>query len=353
MSEIAFGFLTPGTPTVASMAARIAAFLDSARREVLIATYDVNLSADGDVLAETLRSLPRRGVRVQVVDHDDRESKREAPLIPPPKASREYIDSLGLDVHPIASFMDLMHHKYVIVDRARVWTGSLNWTDDAFTLQENCVVGVDSPALASAFAANFEELWGRRDVKGTGKDVGTWVEGRFDRSPVRLRPFFCPGRGTKLAAEIARLAIAARRRVVVCSPVLTSAQILRAVRDVAVGGKVPVTGVVDGTQMRQVQRQWADRPIPSWKLAAFHELLTSAEISGRPSIPWSPDSPHDYMHAKIVVCDDTTFVGSFNHSRSGEENAENVLQIESPAVAEAMVDFIDQTRGRYARAESV
>ncbi len=322
MNELAVGFLEPGAQTVATMAERIAAFLETARHEVLITTYDVNLSSAADCLAETLRSLPRRGVRVRIVDHDDRESRRTPPLIPAPAATREYIDALGLDVHPIASFMDLMHHKYVVVDRSRVWTGSLNWTDDAFTLQENCVVGIDAPGLAASFAANFEELWGRRDVKGTGKQVGPWVDATFDRSRVRGRPFFCPGRGAKLAGEIAAQAAAARRRVVVCSPVLTSTQILRAVRNVAVAGKVPVTGVVDGTQMRQVQNQWADRPTASWKLPAFHELLAAAEISGRRSVPWSPDSPHDYMHAKIVVCDDVTFVGSFNHSRSGEENAE-------------------------------
>ena len=351
MSSVAIGFGEPGAQTVPEMAERIAAFFDTARHEVLITTYDVKLSRLGDALADTLRALPKRGVTVRIVDHDDRESRRAPPLIPPPSSPREYVDALGLDVHPIASFMDLMHHKYVVVDRARVWTGSLNWTDDAFTLQENCVIGVDSPQLAAAFVANFEELWGRRDVKGSGKRIGPWVDGHFDGTPIRLRPFFCPGRGAKLAGEIASRVAATRRRVVVCSPVLTSSQILRAVRDVAVGGTVPVTGVVDGTQMRQVQRQWADRPAPSWKLAAFHELLRAAEIAGRRSIPWSPTSPHDYMHAKIIVCDDTTFVGSFNHSRSGEENAENVLQIESPVVAETMVNFINRTRTRYGPAE--
>ena len=33
------------------------------------------------------------------------------------------------------------------------------------------------------------------------------------------------------------------------------------------------------------------------------------------------------MHAKVVVADDIAFVGSFNFSRSGERNAENVLEI--------------------------
>ena len=36
------------------------------------------------------------------------------------------------------------------------------------------------------------------------------------------------------------------------------------------------------------------------------------------------------MHAKVVVADDVAFVGSFNFSRSGERNAENVLEIHDP-----------------------
>ena len=42
------------------------------------------------------------------------------------------------------------------------------------------------------------------------------------------------------------------------------------------------------------------------------------------------------MHAKVTVADDTVFVGSFNLSRSGEMNAENVLEIHDPALAERM-----------------
>ena len=50
---------------------------------------------------------------------------------------------------------------------------------------------------------------------------------------------------------------------------------------------------------------------------------------GRASVstPYAPGAVHDYMHAKVTVADDVVFVGSFNLSRSGEENAENVLEI--------------------------
>ncbi len=55
------------------------------------------------------------------------------------------------------------------------------------------------------------------------------------------------------------------------------------------------------------------------------------------------------MHAKVTVCDDTVFVGSFNLSRSGEKNAENVLEIEDPAIAERLAGFVDEVRARYPR----
>jgi phosphatidylserine/phosphatidylglycerophosphate/cardiolipin synthase-like enzyme len=53
------------------------------------------------------------------------------------------------------------------------------------------------------------------------------------------------------------------------------------------------------------------------------------------------------MHAKVTVADDVVFVGSFNLSRSGEENAENVLEIADAGLAERMAAFVDTVRGRY------
>lgn len=47
------------------------------------------------------------------------------------------------------------------------------------------------------------------------------------------------------------------------------------------------------------------------------------------------------------MADDVTFVGSFNLSRSGEMNADNVLEIADPAPAERMAGFVDELRVRY------
>jgi phosphatidylserine/phosphatidylglycerophosphate/cardiolipin synthase-like enzyme len=56
---------------------------------------------------------------------------------------------------------------------------------------------------------------------------------------------------------------------------------------------------------------------------------------------------HDFMHAKVVVADDTSFLGSFNLSRSGERNAENVLEIRDPALADRLAGYVDSVRERY------
>ena len=47
------------------------------------------------------------------------------------------------------------------------------------------------------------------------------------------------------------------------------------------------------------------------------------------------------MHNKILVIDDTVITGSYNFSRSAQFNAENILFIESAALAERYSDYID------------
>jgi phosphatidylserine/phosphatidylglycerophosphate/cardiolipin synthase-like enzyme len=47
------------------------------------------------------------------------------------------------------------------------------------------------------------------------------------------------------------------------------------------------------------------------------------------------------------VADDTVFIGSFNLSRSGEMNAENVVEIRDPGLADRMARFVDEIRARY------
>jgi phosphatidylserine/phosphatidylglycerophosphate/cardiolipin synthase-like enzyme len=115
-------------------------------------------------------------------------------------------------------------------------------------------------------------------------------------------------------------------------------------------GRCPVVGVVDDTQLDDVVRQWRRNEASAWKIPLLETIVERAAFSGKPSTPWSPGGVQDFMHAKVVVCDDVSFVGSFNFSRSGERNAENVVEVRDPATADALARFVEAVAERYPRA---
>ena len=97
----------------------------------------------------------------------------------------------------------------------------------------------------------------------------------------------------------------------------------------------------------EVLRQWEMNGNASWKEPLLRTALSRAPFAGKHSTPYGPGTVHDYMHAKVTVADDVTFLGSFNLSHSGEENAENVLELTDPALADELAAFIDRIRDRY------
>ena len=240
-----------------------------------------------------------------------------------------------------------MHHKYVIRDGATVWTGSTNWTHDAWAREENVIVTVESPELAARYLVDFEQLWTDRSVLHSGR-VPTEP---LSAGGTPIRAWFCPGRGEKLAHRIAKAIGSARRRVRIASPVISSGPILGTLAQVASDGKVDLAGVVDLTQVHEVLHQWRENRNAEWKEPLLRASLTRAPFSGKVSTPYAPGSIHDYMHAKVTVADDRVFVGSFNLSHSGEMNAENVLEIADAALAERLAAFVDEVRSRYAPVE--
>jgi phosphatidylserine/phosphatidylglycerophosphate/cardiolipin synthase-like enzyme len=140
--------------------------------------------------------------------------------------------------------------------------------------------------------------------------------------------------------------------VVIASPVLTVGSILGALQDLLKQGNVPVRGVYDWTQMQQALHQWGADQHASWKVDVFRGIAQQAHLAGKHSTPYSPSSVHDYMHVKMVVVDDSVFTGSYNFSHSGEENAENLLRIDSKQFADDCVAFIDRLIERYSRSSA-
>ena len=245
------------------------------------------------------------------------------PVPPPSSPDEALIASLPVEALPIAGVPDLMHHKYMIRDGESVWTGSTNWTDDAWTRQENVIVVVDSPELAADFRADFEQIVRAGTAVGTG--IGRAGVARRRARLVHARATARISR-TGSAQAIGR----ARRRIRICSPVLTTPPVVGALAAAdRAAGRIDIAGCVDGTQMADVARQWAASR-GAWKVPLIHRLA-AAGFSAKHSTPYGAGDVHDFMHAKLTVVDDTVFAGSFNLSRSGERNAENVLEIEDAA----------------------
>ena len=287
----------------------------------------------------TLRDAAARGVRVRLLYNVDRRPPG-APAPPPPKTRPDEIRALPFATHGVPGWPDLMHHKYVVRDSSAVWTGSTNWTDDSWAREENVIVVADRAAsLAERFTRDFGQLWRRGSVHRSGKVSPAEIDG--------IRSWFTPRRGPRLAHRIGHAIAIAKRRVRVASPVITSGPILGSLAETIADERVDVAGVVDRTQIGQVLAQWAANPVVTWKTAALHATLTGAGFSGKPSTPHTPGAVHDYMHAKVTVCDDTVFVGSFNLSHSGESNAENVLELDDAELADRLVDYVDTVRSRY------
>jgi len=339
-SSIRIRTLTDGGQQPLDVAREVAEFLAAAKRTLDLAQYDFNLGPDTkEVVGGALKAAEARGVAVRILYNVDHENP--IPVPPPPEPDVALITSLGVPSKAVAGVPDLMHHKFVVRDGESVWTGSTNWTDDSWSRQENVVVSLDSPELAKAFTLDFDELWRDGDVERSG-----FAEPRpVEVGGTKVRPWFTPGFADALTHRIAKK-VGRAQKVRICSPVLTSAPVLATLAQRIADGKADIAGCVDATQVNEVLRQWESQPNVTWKIPLLRQVLAGS-FSGKDSTPWAPGSLHDFMHAKIVVADDTVFTGSFNLSHSGEKNAENVVEISDAGLAAKLADYVDAVRGRY------
>ena len=340
-SAITLRTLTDGGQQPLEIANEVAAFLGAAQHTLDLAQYDFNLGPDtAAVVGDAIRDAAARGVAVRIAYNLDH--RLPIPVPPPPEPDATLIASFGAPSKAIAGVPDLMHHKYVIRDGESVWTGSLNWTDDSWSRQENVVVTIHSADLASRFTKDFEQLWHAGNVEETGRVDPSAI----DVEGVEVRAWFTPTYGEDLSHRIANAIGRARRRVRICSPVLTAAPVISTLAQRISDGGLDVAGCIDSTQINGVFHDWHRDGNAAWKIPILERVLR-APFSGKPSLPYAAQSVHDFMHAKVTVADDVVFTGSFNLSHRGEKNAENMLEIHDAALAERLAEFVDAVRARY------
>src|SRR5437764_13568154 len=192
MDNLSVFFLTEREQSADEVMARLTAFILGATPSLDFAIYDMRFSDPLRAkLAAALREKAQAGVAIHFCYDADKPPQPNvaAGQDPAPAGTGAFIQSLGYPWRRIAG-MKLMHNKFIVRDRTSIWTGSTNMTDDAFTLMENNILEIDSPALASSYVRDFEQLWEKENFERTGNIHTASVPLTFSGQPASVRVMF-------------------------------------------------------------------------------------------------------------------------------------------------------------------
>lgn len=207
--DLAVTFLAQGEQTAEAIAAQLVGFIQGAERSLDIAIYDFRLTGTAlQMVQAALSERAQQGVAIRIAYDADKPAEPQLSLgmDPAPSGTGSLVQSLGYPWRRIGG-QKLMHHKYIVRDAglptASVWTGSLNFTNDAWTLQENNVLQLRAPVLAMAYAQDFAQLWDTGTIESTGTFDPQSATLRYQGQPAMVELHFSPGRGAEIDADIA------------------------------------------------------------------------------------------------------------------------------------------------------
>ncbi len=270
--------------------ALLAEAIQAARFSVDVAIYDFNLWSVRDAL---LRAMDR-GVRVRVVMESDNILEPEV----------QELEAAGIEV--VGDRREpLMHHKFVVIDRLDIWTGSMNFTVSGAYRNDNNLLRVRSSRLAENYTREFEEMFledrfGALSMSDT-PFPSVSIDGR------RVEVLFSPDDGVR--SRLLELLRGAQASIDFMVFTFTSDEIADAILERATSG-IAVRGVLESSRASTQGGEF--------------ERLKEAGLNVR------LDGNSANMHHKVILIDGVRVVtGSYNLSRNAEEkNDENLVIIE-------------------------
>jgi phosphatidylserine/phosphatidylglycerophosphate/cardiolipin synthase-like enzyme len=361
----------------------MADYISSAKYRLDIAIYDFRLTDPSirNIVVNAINEAARNGIDVRIAYDKDQNEKVPgtvdyfigAGADPAPDGTNEFVTTqAGFDAKVARKAITtegidpqhhIMHQKYILRDartpNASLWMGSANFTLDAWAAQENNILTIeDVPDLVEMYENDFGEMWtsGAIGTTGVNDSKHFTLSGRTE-----IDVAFAPGEGTEVEGRIADAIAGASNRLYVASMVISSGKIMRAIlhgmTDVQEFG-----GLYDGGSMAGVKAQWekgkaghAAKKGTKAKLDSFSSAekldmwnKLQPHLEAKHSITYDDKLPHNFMHDKVAVVDDTVITGSFNFSNNAMKNAENILVIKNQALADQYAEYIKKLLERYA-----
>ncbi len=330
-------------------------FVGEARESVHIAIYDFRLDeGEAEIVIDALSNKAAAGMDVRVAYFEQNRKRKSAPgEDPAPGTDSNFLQRLHQDIKvkvvkgildlppdvkalPIEGGGHLMHSKYIVADARRVWMGSANFTTDAWSIQDNNIVILQSPDIAACYETDFAELWESGRIAGTGKDD----HGDAEIDGVNVEVDFAPGDGAAMDQGIADLITSAKSEIVIASMVISSGNVLDALVT-AIRRGVKIWGIYDGPEMDHIVRAFDRGNNGAGKTKIELWNVISKELVAKHSTPYSEDGPHDFMHDKLLVVDGYIVkTGSFNFSTNATKNAENMITMYDREIAAQFEQYI-------------
>jgi phosphatidylserine/phosphatidylglycerophosphate/cardiolipin synthase-like enzyme len=274
----------------------LAGAIDRAARRIDIASYDFDLLS----LARALDRALHRGVAVRIVVDSD-------------NWHTEALDFLRADGIPVVGDNrdSLMHDKFVVIDGAEIWTGSMNLTVNDAYRNDNNLLRLRSIPLAEMFTAEFEEMFTAKKFGVSSPEGKSAAAVPTEGGAVEV--YFAPE--DRVAARVIRAIREARTSIHFLAFSYTSDTIAEAMIGRLADG-LSVFGVLEGAQVRA---NTGDQFAP---LAAGGATV------------YLDANPRN-MHHKVILLDGGIIItGSYNFTGSAErKNDECLMILHNPELA--------------------
>lgn len=315
---------------------KIGEWIQAAEHTVDIAMYNMDVT-DGSPVIKALKS-PAVKQRIESGDlkirliYEGYDTKAK-------NAERmTAIEDLGIDVRYLGKAAKV-HHKFAVIDSARVISGSANWSMSSYrNYNENILFFENEQEANYRFHQEFSQLWSRAKEHGRQGEYEERTIAPVDRDDFSVHfnsPRILKENGREkiqLTEQIVRLIDEAQARVDVATTRIRLQPVLEAVHRAAKRGvQLRILLSQDDYHDLYLRAQWLFN-VPGIQLRVkFYNLKVANYMFFQ-------------MHNKFLIVDaQTVGTGSFNWSESSENgHIENLIELRGSIAGEVMKTFEEE-----------